>query len=196
MSDKREAIVDAALALFQRQGFHATGIDRILAESGAAKMTLYKHFRSKDELVLAALRRCEETFRAWFEERVRAAHGGPRRRLLAVFDVADEWFRSPAFCGCLFINAAAEFGGAEAPARRAAAEAKAATLAFLRELAAEAGAPDPDELARQLNLLLQGAIVMAHAGGDRDAAQAARRAAAALVKAGLEKPGGAPPHPV
>jgi AcrR family transcriptional regulator len=185
VSDRREALIEAALALFQREGFHATGVDRILAESGAAKMTLYKHFRSKDELVLAALRRRQETFRAWFEARVRRTRGGPRRRLLAVFDAADEWLRGPDFRGCLFINAAAEFGGAEAPVRKAAAEAKAATLAFLRELAADAGAADPDALARSLNLLLQGAIVMAHAGGDRDAAKAARRAAESLVEAAL-----------
>jgi AcrR family transcriptional regulator len=185
MSSRRDAIVDAAIALFQREGFHATGVDRILAHSGAAKMTLYKHFRSKDELVLAALERRRESFRTWFEDRVRRAKGGPHRRLLAVFDVAEEWFHSPEFCGCLFINAAAEFGGAEAPARRAAASAKAATLSFIRELATDAGADDPDALARSLNLLLQGAIVMAHAGCDRDAAKAARRAAEPLVRAAL-----------
>lgn len=181
-SAARERLVDSALALFQREGFHAAGVDRILAEAGVAKMTLYNHFRSKEELVLAALRRRQELFRAWFEGRVRAARGGARRRLLAVFDVADEWFRSPDFRGCLFINAAAEFG-AEAPARRLAAESKAATQAFLRDLAAEAGAKDPDGLAAALNLLLQGAIVMAHAGGDRAAARNARRAARTLIDA-------------
>src|SRR5690606_32801244 len=111
------------------------------------------HFGSKDGLVLAALRRRDEIFRAWFEGRVRAARGGPRRRLLAVFDAADEWFRQPDFRGCLFVNAAAEFGASDAPVRRLAAEGKAATLAFLRRLAEEAGAGDPDALAQSLNLL-------------------------------------------
>ncbi|MDJ0935396.1 MAG: helix-turn-helix domain-containing protein, partial [Kiloniellales bacterium] len=106
---RRDHLVDTAAKLFARHGFHATGIDRILAEAGVAKMTLYKHFRSKDELILAALRRRDEEFRNWFRRRVEARADAPRARLLAVFDVLAEWFEQPDFAGCTFVAAAAEF---------------------------------------------------------------------------------------
>ena len=87
-SRRRDHLVDIALDLFSRDGFHATGIDKILAESGVAKMTLYKHFRSKDELILAALRRRDERFRNWFMRTVERRADTPRERLLAMFDVS------------------------------------------------------------------------------------------------------------
>ena len=85
-SSKRDLLINTALELFSREGFHATGIDRILSESGVAKMTLYNHFKSKDELILAALRRRDETFRNWFMRTVEASAETPRGRLLASFD--------------------------------------------------------------------------------------------------------------
>ena len=80
---RRDHLVDTALELFIRDGFHATGIDKILAESGVAKMTLYKHFKSKDELILSALRRRDERFRNWFMRAVESRAQAPRQRLLA-----------------------------------------------------------------------------------------------------------------
>ncbi len=185
-ASRREHLLDTALELFYRDGFHATGIDRIVAEAGVAKMTLYKHFKSKDELILAALRRRDERFRNWFMRAVERRAATPRGRLLAVFDALGEWAAGEAFSGCMFINAAAEFERADDPIHAAAAEHKRLVLAYLRELAAAAGAADPDSLARQLFLLEEGAIVAAYVVGDTGAHADAKAAAEVLLeRAGL-----------
>ncbi len=180
-SNKRDQLVDTALKLFYRDGFHATGIDRILAESGVAKMTLYNHFKSKDELILAALRLRDERFRNWFMKAVEQRAEKPAERLLAVFDVLEEWFRTDGFCGCMFINASAEFASPDDPIHVTSAEHKRLVLKYLRELAADAGSADPDELGDQIGLLLEGAIVLAHVTGRPDAAGQARSAAEVLL---------------
>lgn len=180
-TSRRDHLLDTALDLFYHHGFHATGIDRILAESGCAKMTLYKHFRSKDELILAALERRDERFRAWFVGEVEARARTPRERLAAVFDVLDAWFRGPGFSGCMFINASAEYAAHDNPIHAAAAEHKRLVLAYIRGLAAAAGAKDSEALAQGLMLLSEGAIVMAHVAGQTDAARHARKVAEKLV---------------
>ena len=95
---KRDHLVETARRLFYRDGFHNTGIDAILAEAGVAKMTLYKHFKSKDELILAVLRRQDEEFRNQLMRRVEKDHKGPRERLLGLFDVIGEQVGAKA-CG-------------------------------------------------------------------------------------------------
>jgi AcrR family transcriptional regulator len=184
-STRRDHLIDTALELFCRDGFHATGIDKILAVSGVAKMTLYKHFKSKDELILAALRRRDERFRNWFMRAVERRAKAPRERLLATFDVLDEWFSGRDFSGCMFINASAEYGRHDDPIHTTSAEHKRLVLAYVRELATAAGADEPEVLARGLMLLMEGAIVMAHVAGQRDAARQARQAAEVLVERAL-----------
>ncbi len=181
-SNKRDQLVDTALKLFYRDGFHATGIDRILAESGVAKMTLYNHFKSKDELILAALRLRDERFRNWFMKAVEQRAEKPAERLLAVFDVLEEWFRTDEFCGCMFINASAEYASPDDPIHVTSAEHKRLVLKYLRELAPEADSADPDKLGDQIALLLEGAIVLAHLTGRPDVAGEARCAAEILVR--------------
>ena len=110
VSSRRDHLVDTALALFMRDGFHATGIDRILEQAGVAKMTLYNHFKSKEELILAALRLRDERFLEWFTAAVETRAENPRGRLLALFGALDEWINEPDFAGCAFIHAAAEYG--------------------------------------------------------------------------------------
>ncbi len=186
-ASRREQLIDTALDLFYREGFHATGVDRILAEAGVAKMTLYKHFKSKDELILAALRRRDERFRDWFMREVERRAKAPRERLLVAFDVLGEWFAGRDFSGCMFINAAAEFGKAEDPAHTLSAEHKRLLLDYLRTLARAAEAAQPDALARQLVILMEGAIVVAHVCGDRGAAQDAKAAAQVLLAKALDR---------
>ena len=186
-SGRRDHLVDTALELFAREGYHATGIDRILAAAGVAKMTLYNHFKSKDELILAVLRRRDERFRNWFMRRVETRAKHPRERLLACFDALAEWFAGPKFAGCMFINAAAEFASPVDPIHGACAEHKRLVLAYLHDLAARAGAADPGELADHLGMLMEGAIVMAHVAGDKDAAAKARRAAELLIAQALDR---------
>ena len=180
---RRDQLIDTALELFYREGFHATGIDKILAEAGVAKMTLYKHFKSKDELILAVLRRRDERFRDWFMREVERRTKDPRERLLVVFDVMAEWFQKSEFSGCLFINASAEFGRREDPAHALCAEHKRLLFDYLKTLSRAAGAAQPDALARSLAILVEGAIVVAHVCGDRAAAADAKAAAATLIAA-------------
>jgi len=184
-SPRREHLIETAARLFNEHGYHATGIDRILAESGVAKMTLYNHFRSKDELILAVLRRRDETFR---NRLIRAAEDlaeTPRERLLAIFDVLGEWFRSKDFHGCMFINASAEFGAPDSAIRAASCEHKRLLTRYVEGLAEAAGARDPAALAGAIMLLVEGAIVSAQINCDCAPAEQAKRAAATLVAAAI-----------
>ncbi|NKB50454.1 MAG: TetR family transcriptional regulator [Alphaproteobacteria bacterium] len=187
-TSRREQLVETALAVFNREGFHAAGIDRILAEAGVAKMTLYNHFRSKDDLILAALRRRDEEFRNWFPRAVEARTQDPVERLSAIFDVLGDWFDAADFRGCTFINAAAEYGDHASPIHAAVAEHKRLVEGYIAELAVAAGAPAPAPLARSLMMLMEGAIVIAHNTGDVAVVAAdARRSAQCHIKSALPK---------
>ncbi len=184
-SQRRMQLVETALRLFYRHGFHATGIDRLLTEAGIAKMTLYKHFGSKDALILACLAERDRVFRAWFEAELDRRGKTGRDRLLAVFDILEAWFRSRDFHGCLFINAAAEHAPADDPVHVAAGEHKREVRRILERIATEAGAGRPVQLAAQVHMLMEGATVLAQVAGDVGAAAEGRRAAAALIDAAL-----------
>ena len=186
MKSRRDDLIETALKLFYTGGFQATGIDRILAESGVAKMTLYKHFKSKDELILAALALRDERFRDWLAGYMEAASDAPAERLLAMFDALETWFRGEAFpglgfSGCAFINAASEFSALSHPAHQAAAAHKRAIVDYLEGLCAQAGAPDPRALAEQLALLKEGAIATAQVRGLPEAARTAKAIAQGLI---------------
>ena len=187
---RRDHLIETALELFNDAGYHATGIDRILAEAGVAKMTLYKHFKSKNELILAALTRRDEHWLAWFRKAVERharhhADAGPRARLRAVFDALEDWLRTPSFNGCLFCKAAAEFPELNDPIHAVAARHHRSLLAVLKELAEDAGARRPARLARELLLLMEGAISVTQVNGQVGATQAAARAAEILIEAAL-----------
>jgi AcrR family transcriptional regulator len=177
----RVSLVETALKLFERHSFHAIGIDRILAEAGVAKMTLYHHFPSKDALILAVLEKSDAAFRAGFAEEVAAAARAPRERLLAMFDALDRWIREPGFRGSLFDKAAGEFADKDHPARRIVLAHKSWIFGEVRRAAAEAGAADPLRLAAEIFLLMEGAVTAATATGDRSAARRARAAAETLI---------------
>ncbi len=184
MSKKRDQLVETALELFSQHGYHATGIDKILEAAGVAKMTMYKHFRSKEELILAALRLRDERWRNQFMRSVEQQAKDPRGRLMAIFDLLGQWFASADFCGCLFINASAEFGDLADPIHAASAEHKRLVMKYVRDLAEQAGAPEPGVLAEQITLLMEGAIVHTQICGHDNkacAALAAKRAAKVLI---------------
>ena len=171
---KREQIITEALRLFYQNGFNATGVDRIITEAGVSKKTLYNHFRSKDELVLATLRKRDELFRNNLMRETERLASTPRERLLTIFDAVGAWFQEKGFSGCMFINAAAEFPDAADPCRILSAEHKRLVCDYIRGLAEQAGAKDPGELSKQLNLLIEGAIVCAYVGADKGAAERAK----------------------
>jgi AcrR family transcriptional regulator len=160
-----ERILDTAYDLFSRHGIRAVGVDRIIESSGVAKMSLYRHFGSKDELVLAFLRERERRWTMdWLHAEVRRRADTGAGRLLAIFDVFDEWFHEPAFEGCSFINVLLEFGDAEHPLRRASTTHLATIRGLVRDFAQQAELADPDAVARQWHILMKGSIVAAGEG--------------------------------
>jgi AcrR family transcriptional regulator len=159
----RGRVLQAAYGLFCREGINAVGIDRIVAEAGVAKMSLYRHFRSKEELVLAVLDLREKLWRVdWLEAEVERRAPPGKARLLAIFDLFDEWFRRDDYEGCLFINTLLEVHDRDNPIHAAAAEKRARIRALLRRWAEEAGIAEPEAFAREYQLLMNGAIVAAH----------------------------------
>jgi len=178
----RERVLATAYELFSRYGTRAVGVDRIIEESGVAKMTLYRNFVSKDELILAFLERREEQWtRAWLQSEVEARASTPGGRLLAVFDTFGDWFARDGFEGCSFINVMLEVTEPGHPVRDAAVRHLAAIRAFLAGLAEEAGIADPDAFARQWHILMKGSIVAA-AEGDAQAAARARELGRLLLE--------------
>ncbi|WP_299617800.1 TetR/AcrR family transcriptional regulator [Pelagibius sp.] len=180
-ASRRDDLLETAIELFTARGYRATGIDAILAKAGVAKMTLYNNFESKEALILAALKRGDERTRQRFAEEIAKAGDSARDKLLAVFGRLESWFSEPAFNGCMFQKAAADYPDAQDPIHAMAAEHKRLLRAFLEGLAREAGALDPAELAAQLQLLIDGAISQAQICGGSEAAVEARRAAGILI---------------
>jgi AcrR family transcriptional regulator len=176
----RERILDTAYDLFSHEGIRAVGVDTIIARSGVAKMTFYRHFPSKDDLVLAFLELREERWTLeWLQGESGKRADAPAAQMLAIFDVFDRWFHSDDFEGCSFINVLLEMNE-NGQLKRASALGLEHIRAFIRGLATEAGAPDPWRLARQWTMLMKGSIIAAQEG-DLDAARAAQEVAALLL---------------
>lgn len=181
-SPKRDHLMATAWRLFYRDGLRAVGIDTILAEAGVAKMTLYNHFSSKEELIIAILEKRDVEFRASLMAQVDAAGPDPKQRLLAVFDWLEAWFGSEHFKGCVFIRAVSEYPDPTHPIHQTAWRHKVAVKAALTDLCAAAGAKDAATLAESLSLLIDGAIVTAHATQSTAPARSAAATASALLK--------------
>lgn len=175
-----ERLLETAYDLFCARGVRDVGVDELVERAGVAKATLYRHFASKDELILAFLHLREERWTVgWLESRVRERGGSPEERLLAVFDLFDEWFHEPEFSGCPFIKTLLEMGP-EHPAGAAAVEHLGTVRAFLTRLADGCGFGDPAEVAQAVQLLLYGSIIQTAAGNTTAAGRARRMARAAL----------------
>lgn len=180
--DKRETLITTALRLFAAHGYRAVGIDRILAESNIAKMTLYKYFPSKEALILAALEARDrifiESLTAYVTERAPGL-----ARLAAVFEWHGQWFASDDFRGCLFIHASAEHDRDSPEVSALAARHKQQIVQLLHDWLLPVVPPSAAmKLAVQLSMLIDGAIVAAHTLQLQDAAPQARQAAQVLVK--------------
>jgi AcrR family transcriptional regulator len=177
----RDRILDAAAELFYAQGINSVGVDAIVAKSGVAKMTLYKHFGNKDQLIAAWLRRASEGWRAHFEASVNRIAPNPKDRLLAFFDCLAEWFADPSFRGCAFINCLSELPDPAHPARQVAAEHRKAVREHLTRLASEAGFKNPSGLAQSLGMVTDGAIVAALADASPEHGREAGRLAKGII---------------
>ena len=177
----RERILDGSYELFSHRGIRDVGIDEVIERSGVAKATLYRHFPSKDDLVLAFLERREQVWTREFVEAGAEARGAtPEEQLLAIFDVFDEWFRREDFEACSFINVLLEMGG-EHPAGGASVRHLENIRSIVCRLAREAGLRDPASFARSFHILMKGSIVSA-AEGDADAAKRAKSIARLLIE--------------
>ena len=186
---KREQLIKTALELFAKNGIHATGIDTIVEYSGVTKKTLYAHFRSKEELVLAVLRQYNVLARNKFMRRVESGGKTPRARLLAIFDVAQRWFQQNYFHGCLFINTIGEYSGKATPIRQICKEYKKLVKGYIFLLCKQVGAKDPQRLAEELAMLLEGATVTAQVSQNPKTGQIAKRVAKVLIDKAI------PEHP-
>lgn len=190
-ASRRDDLIDAATRAFYRSGFHGTGVHAVLQAAGVSRMTLYNHFRSKDDLIVAALRRRDEVFRHRMLKFIDHRANDPVDRIMGVFDFHEQWFESDDFYGCMFINVSAEYEDSDSAIRRAAAEHKHAVVRYLQDQCGQARLKDASVLAEQLNMLLDGAIVGAQVLGRTGArntpmgtfAQRARQAAGLLIDA-------------
>lgn len=186
VSGARERVLTVAYDLFSRQGVRAVGVDTIIAQAGVAKMTFYRHFPSKDDLVLAFLQEREERWtHHWLEAEVQRRAVTPRERLLAIFDVFHEWFQREDFEGCSFINILIEMSEPGHPVREASTNHLANIRVFLRGLGEGAGVAQPDDFARKWHVLMKGSIVAA-GEGDRLAARRARDIGRVLLASALD----------
>ena len=180
----RQRILDTAFRLFYARGLRAVGVDTLIAESGVAKATFYKHFPAKDDLVLAYLDKVDGVWSGQLHEAAAAAGPAPRDQLVGLFDALGTACRRDGYRGCAFINAAAEAAPGTPVHERTVAH-KRAVLSWVRGLAAEARAEDPDGLARSLTLLLDGGLASGALDADPAAAAQARAAAERLVAAAV-----------
>jgi AcrR family transcriptional regulator len=178
----RERVSRAAYELFSREGVRAVGVDAVTARAGTAKMTLYRNFPSKDDLILDFLRRREQLWtREWLEAESQRRGLTPRDQLLAIFDVFSEWFSQPDFEGCAFLTTMIEINDREHPVHQAAVGHLANIRGYIEGLAAECGIGDVDAFARKWHILMKGSIMAAHEG-DAEAAARARQLGELLLK--------------
>ena len=178
--DARERILATAYELFSRRAIRDVGIDEVIERAGVAKATLYRHFPSKDDLVIAFLERREERWTmAWVEAEARQRGTTPEEQLLTIFELFDEWFHRDDFEACSFINVLLEMGP-EHPAGGASVEYLDNIRSIVRRFADEAGLRDTESFARSWHILMKGSIVSA-AEGDLEAARRGKAMARLLI---------------
>ncbi|CAB3772497.1 TetR/AcrR family transcriptional regulator [Paraburkholderia humisilvae] len=177
----RERLLDAVDELLNLASIHGTGVDAIVRRSGTARKSLYLYFQSKDELFTAVLQRRSERWIAWFESSTLAQSTVASEQLLGMFDVLRKWLRGDGFYGCALLNAAAEVKDTCRDIKLVTLMHNKRLLEFLERLCAASGASDAHSLARQLLILLDGAITLSMVEGTATAAVDAKEAARAML---------------
>jgi AcrR family transcriptional regulator len=179
----RERLVEAAVRRFYRDGFRNVGIDQILTDVGISKTAFYKHFESKEDLMLAVLETQNRWLQEIFHKMVRERGGEtPVGQLHALFDVVDQLIESDDFHGCIFVRVVMEFPLPHEPAHVLASQSKRTIEDFVHALAVDAGVSDPRGLAQELCLLMEGAYVTRHVSGNRRTIDIARRLAQLIIE--------------
>jgi len=178
---KRDHLLAVAQRMFCETGFHAVGVDAILEEAGVARMTLYKNFGSKEDLIVATLKREDTMFRQWLASAIEARSSHPKDRILGLFHALHDRFASDGYYGCAFIRASIEYPASTHPVHRAAQAHKEMIRSYLRGLASEVEGADPVTLSEQLYLLFEGAITASQLHGEPWPAEYARQVAQKLL---------------
>ena len=179
----RQKILDIAGDLFFRQGYRAVGVDTIVKETGIAKRTLYRHFPSKDDLIVAYLEQVNHLMQAWLDEAIAPYEGQPREQLLAIFEALQRLVTSPQCYGCAFLMTSVEFPELDSPSHQVALAHKQSVRSRFKNLAERAGAHFPESLADQLLLLMDGAFASVRMFGINNPGSNVAEAAKALISA-------------
>ncbi len=186
-STARQRILETASKLFYEKGIPYVGINEVISESGIAKRTLYRWFSSKDILIEEVTKYRAQQWIGWFEKAVTERGNTPKEQLLATFDVMREWYASPGFRGCPFINAVLEIADASHKAHHVSIDLRESIRKIVMRLAAEAGVENPDAFSKQYLLLIGGASLMATIEQSPDGATFAQNALSVLIDASLTK---------
>ena len=180
-SEKKGHLVRTASALFKRGGYHASGVDKIIEAAGIAKTTLYRHFKTKEDLIVAVLSQIDEQFRDDMRAFVDGKARDPAEQLLATFDYLETWFDGGEFFGCPFMSAASEYNDRGAIVFQEARQHKRLVLAYFEELARAAKLAKPKAIAEQVNVLHEGAVAVMQITREKLAARRAKDAARVLL---------------
>ena len=181
MSPLREKILHVASDLFQTRGINSTGVDTIVAVAGTTKMTLYKNFKSKEDLILEVLQKGHQDFQTWLNDNLNRSSKQPAEKIQKLFDFVEEWVTSPDFRGMAFIKASAEFPNEESAVHKLSAEHSRDFRHYIARLATEAGIVDTEGLSLQLSLLIEGAIQAEQMKRGSGAVKYAKKAAKILI---------------
>lgn len=181
----REHILNVASELFATRGINATGVDTIVSAAGIAKMTLYKYFKSKEQLIVEYLQKHDEHLKQGLFGRLENRTGNAASQLRELVDAATEWIADPEFKGFAFINAFVEFPESESQVHQVSVEFAQALRGAITHIARDAGARQPETLALQLSMLIEGAAMAERMQRGSGAIQHARDAAYILIDAAL-----------
>lgn len=187
MSPLRKKILDVATDLFQARGINSTGVDTIVAVAGTTKMTLYKYFKSKEDLILEVLQKGHHDFQTWLNDNLNRSSKQPAEKIQKLFDFIEEWVTSPDFRGMAFIKASAEFPNEESPIHKLSAEQAKEFRIYIASLANEAGIADADSLSLQLSMLIEGAMQAEQMKRGSGAVKYAKKAAKILIETAPKK---------
>jgi AcrR family transcriptional regulator len=189
----QDKILQTAEQLIYSNGIHAMGMDLLVRTSGVARKSIYRYYATKDEVAVQALSVRDERWMHWFRSETDQAVT-PEARILKMFSVLKSWFESEGFRGCAFINTAGEIGDPADPIRQLAKAHKQKLLDYALELCEQLNAEHPETLAKQLLILIDGAITLALIMGDHNAADSAQDMAQLLLKSAPTKPSSTLPN--
>jgi len=181
----REHIIATASGLFRARGINATGVDAIVAEADISKMTLYKYFRTKEDLVMEVISQRSREFNEWLNARLNKVSNNSAEKLQNLFDCIEEWLKNPESNGLPFLKASAEFPQQASPINQLSADLAKEFREHLTVLAREAGAKSPESLGQQLTMLIEGAMLSEQLNKGSGALGFAREAAGLLIKSSL-----------